>query len=216
MTPPTLDAWVVLVPVKHGDVAKSRLRGVTSAQRADLARAFPADCVGAALASPRVGAVVAITDDARAAEHLRSLGARVIADEPDAGLNPALEHARDVARRDYDDPPVVVLSGDLPALRADDLTRALDEAGAHARAFVADGNGAGTTMLSATRGADLDPRFGPDSRRRHLDSGAVELAGPMPGLRRDVDTWEDLASAVGLGVGPATALVLRQHDLRPA
>ena len=34
------------------------------------------------------------------------------------------------------------------------------------------------------------------------------LAAPWPGLRRDVDTPADLAEALAVGVGPATATVL--------
>ena len=84
------NAWVVVVPVKRAGIAKSRLTGVTTEQRVELARAFPADCVAAALACAEVGAVVAVTDDEVAAEQLRGLGAQVIPDEPDAGLNPAV------------------------------------------------------------------------------------------------------------------------------
>jgi 2-phospho-L-lactate guanylyltransferase len=42
----------------------------------------------------------------------------------------------------------------------------------------------------------------------HLRSGAVELPG-APGLRLDVDTPADLAEALLLGVGAATAAVLQ-------
>ena len=40
-------------------------------------------------------------------------------------------------------------------------------------------------------------------------AGAVELPG-APGLRLDVDTPADLADAVSLGVGAATAAVVRR------
>ncbi len=56
------------------------------------------------------------------------------------------------------------------------------------------------------------PRFGPRSRAAHAASGAVALeVGPVPGLRRDVDTEVDLWDAGRLGLGPATAeLVLEE------
>ena len=40
--------------------------------------------------------------------------------------------------------------------------------------------------------------------------GPVELTGPWPGLRCDIDTPEDLAAAERLGVGAATAEALRR------
>jgi 2-phospho-L-lactate/phosphoenolpyruvate guanylyltransferase len=216
MTPTTDSAWVVVVPVKHGDIAKSRLTGVTARQRTELARAFPADCASAALACDLVGTVVVVTDDTVAAATMRGVGATVIADEPDAGLNPALQHARAWVRRRIGDVPVVVLSGDLPALRPGDLSTALTRAQRCTRAFLPDLAGGGTTLLAAQPDVDLDPRFGTTSRRRHRDSGACELdAEGLATLRRDVDTWDDLEEAVRLGVGPHTAAVLRRHRLIP-
>jgi 2-phospho-L-lactate/phosphoenolpyruvate guanylyltransferase len=214
MTRTTTSAWVVLVPVKRADIAKSRLTGVSSQQRRELARAFPADCVEAALSAPAVRDVVTITDDEVAAATFRELGARVIADEPDAGLNAALEHAADHARRHYDDPPVAVLSGDLPALRADALDSALDRARGSTRAFLADSAGDGTTLLTAPPGVPLEPHFGPDSRRQHLASGAREIEPQgLESVRRDVDTPADLRDALALGVGRHTSAVLERHGL---
>lgn len=217
MTPPAESArpgWVVVVPVKHGDVAKSRLAGVTAEQRADLARAFPADCAEAALAADAVGHVVVVTDDPLAADTVRGLGAEVIPDEPDAGLNPALQHALAHARRRYAVHPLAVLSGDLPALRPAELSMALERAGGLQRAFLADRAGDGTTLLAAAPGVDLGPRFGVRSRLEHLSSGASEIepAG-LDTVRRDVDTWADLQDAMRLGVGRHTSVVLNRHGL---
>ncbi len=76
------------------------------------------------------------------------------------------------------------------------------------RAFVADAEGTGTTLLVAAPGVTLDPRFGGGSAARHAASGAAALDGEWPGLRRDVDTPADLAAALALGVGPATRAAL--------
>jgi 2-phospho-L-lactate guanylyltransferase len=80
---------------------------------------------------------------------------------------------------------------------------------ASARAFVADATGTGTTLLAAAPGVELAPAYGPRSRQSHLASGAAELPG-APGLRLDVDTPEDLQAAVRLGLGAATAAVVRR------
>src|SRR6266540_2385770 len=103
---------------------------------------------------------------------------------------------------------VAVLSADLAALRPDELGAALAASTPHRRAFVADAAGTGTTLLAARPGVALEPRYGGRSRAAHRASGAAELAGDWPSLRRDVDTAEDLAAAARLGLGPATAAAL--------
>ncbi|NYI06579.1 2-phospho-L-lactate guanylyltransferase [Allostreptomyces psammosilenae] len=105
---------------------------------------------------------------------------------------------------------VAALSADLAALRAEELGRALALAAGHPRAFLADREGSGTTLLTAGPGRWLEPRFGTGSRALHEASGAVPL--PVAGLdsvRRDVDTPDDLEQARRLGLGPRTAALLR-------
>ncbi|MDP9445367.1 MAG: 2-phospho-L-lactate guanylyltransferase [Actinomycetota bacterium] len=202
---------VVVVPVKQGHLAKTRLAGSAGRHRADLARAFAADCVVAALRCPSVTSVVAVTDDVAAGVLLSGLGAVVVPDTPDAGLNPALEHGAAWARDTWPGCRVTVLSADLPALRPDELSAALRNAEAQPRAFVADAAGTGTTLLTAGPGSPLRARFGRASRAAHRAGGAVELESLVaPGLRRDVDTDVDLWDAVRLGVGAHTAAVLTQ------
>jgi 2-phospho-L-lactate/phosphoenolpyruvate guanylyltransferase len=203
-------SWSVVVPAKRLALAKTRLRPLTDrlgAAHDDLVLALLADTVAATLACPAVGVVVVVTDDPAAADVVRTLGARTVADVPDRGLNPALEHGARTAAG----PAVAALSSDLPALRPDELAAAL-RAAADGRSFVADADGTGTTLLAAV-GTDLRPHFGPGSAQAHLGSGAVPLTGPWPGLVRDVDTEADLRAALALGAGPrTTALVGRLQD----
>ena len=77
------------------------------------------------------------------------------------------------------------------------------------RAVVIDHHGAGTSALVLRDpNQQLRPRFGAESARRHLDSGAVALGGDWPGLRLDADTASDLTDAVDLGIGAHTRAVL--------
>ncbi len=155
-----------------------------------------------------VARVVVVTDDERAARRLEQAGAVVVPDRPDAGLNPALAYGATVAAELDAADGVAVLASDLAALRTAELTRALQAASGAPRSFVADAAGEGTTLLAAGPGAALQPRYGTQSRQAHLDSGAVELDGDWPSLRRDVDTPADLAAAARLGVGAATRALL--------
>lgn len=209
--------WAVVVPVKRLDRAKTRL-AVPSAQRRDLALAFAVDVMAAAAACPGVRLVVVVTDDSLARDRLSGMShVRVVPDAPDAGLNAALAYAATQATRlGPGGLGVAAVSSDLPALRPDELYRALAEVPEGGRALVADAAGVGTTLLAAAAGQPLLPQFGARSRARHVRSGARDIALPgIPGLRRDVDTEVDLWDAVRLGVGAATAAVLEHVPAHP-
>jgi 2-phospho-L-lactate/phosphoenolpyruvate guanylyltransferase len=198
------DLWSLLVPVKRLDLAKTRLLR-SAADRADLALAMASDTVSAAVACAAVGEVVVITDDARAASALEAIGARIVADSPEAGLNPAITLGASAARCRA----VAAIPSDLPALRTAALDAVLRLAARHARAVVADAAGVGTTLLAAQRAVDLAPRFGIDSFATHIAAGAIDLSSEAgPSVRYDVDTVEALRLAIGLGVGPATNAVV--------
>jgi 2-phospho-L-lactate guanylyltransferase len=199
-------SWGVVVPVKRLDVAKSRLAAYGDAARRELALAFAADVVAAALTCAAVTEVLVVTDDGAAAEELARLGARVTRDSPDAGLNPALSHGADLLREQDPGLGVVTVSADLPALRPAELAATLLAVPAGGRAFVADSSGTGTTLLAAAAPSSLLPSYGPGSAQRHRVSGALQLVG-TPGLRRDVDTPDDLRDALALGVGRCTTQV---------
>lgn len=208
--------WCLVVPVKRLGRAKSRLAGpeVPSALRERLALAFATDAVSAALTARRVAAVLVVTDDPTAAAALGALGARIVPDEPDAGLNAAFAFGARSARRILGaEVGVAAVTADLPAMRSTELDIALARIIGDKQHFVADAHAIGTTMLFAPPGMDLDPRFGGPSRAAHMAAGAVELSGgDISSLRRDVDTPADLADALRLGVGPATAAVWNEQD----
>lgn len=197
--------WTAVVPVKHTSIAKTRLTSNDAQLRRDLALAFAADTVGAIVRCDAVLEVVVVTDDPDARRVASDLGAHVVGDTPDRGLNPALVHGLDVARRRRPTHPVVMISSDLPALRPDELAHALDEARTHAVAFVSDAAGTGTTALMCRQVERVVPRFGPRSRAWHRSAGYAEVRSTtIATVRRDVDTWTDLWDAQRLGVGPAT------------
>ena len=202
-----------MVPVKRLALAKSRLysAGRPRPEHAALALALARDTVAAAAAAPSVARVVVVTDDPEATAAMRDLGALVVPDEPDAGLNPALAHGASAAAALAANDGVALLSADLPALRPAELDAALAAAAAYPRSFVPDAAGSGTTLLAATPGVPARPVFGDGSAAGHSASGAVELVGSWPSVRRDVDTPADLAAASALGLGPATRAWTAAH-----
>ena len=209
---PAAERWAIVVPVKRLDDAKTRLR-VDPDVRIELALAIAADTVRAALACPVAAVVIAVTDDARAAPVLGALGAIVVPDRPDAGLNPALVHGASVPEVPSD-AGVAAVAADLPALRPDELAHVLTATAQHGVVVVADAAGVGTTLLAAAEVPRFLPMFGSESRARHIAAGAVDLSDAAgPSLRCDVDTLADLATAHLLGLGPASERVVQDHNL---
>jgi 2-phospho-L-lactate/phosphoenolpyruvate guanylyltransferase len=196
----------LVIAVKRLAAAKTRLAGVFSAAtREAVVLAMMVDTIKAALAVPALQTVTVVTPDQVAAETALELGAQVFSDPTPDGhrdpLNNAIRAAEDVIRDST--PNIVALQGDLPALQPQELAEAIAAARGYPRSFVGDRHGTGTSALFAF-GVALAPEFGPDSARRHQHSGAIELTGPWPGLRCDIDTPDDLMVARRLGVGTAT------------
>jgi 2-phospho-L-lactate/phosphoenolpyruvate guanylyltransferase len=213
MTESALFTWTVVLPVKVLARAKSRLAVLAGSRRADLALALASDTVSAVAACPDVARVIVVTSDAKAGSRLAALGAIVVPDEPSDGLNAALRRGASVASDRWPDSGIAALAADLPALRPAELRQALRAASAApgGAAFVADAAGIGTTMYAVMPGVAFRPMYGGASRARHASAGAVELSlEDVPGLRRDVDTPEDLRAAVELGAGFRTAAVAGQ------
>ncbi|MFL0410368.1 2-phospho-L-lactate guanylyltransferase [Microbacterium paludicola] len=200
--------WTVVIPVK-GSSGKSRL---AHPDRAELASAIALDTIDAVCRAENVAEVIVVTADGELALRVVSdAGAgprplvRVVPD-PGNGLNPAI--AAGVAAVEPSRHRAALL-GDLPALHPADLDAALELAAAHDRAYVPDAEGTGTTLIAAVPGVPLEPGFGGDSAARHADAGFAALDIPATStLRRDVDTADQLHSAVGLGLGPRTSALL--------
>jgi 2-phospho-L-lactate/phosphoenolpyruvate guanylyltransferase len=226
-------SWTVLLPVKVLARAKSRLAVLAGDRRRELALALACDTVVAAAACPEVARVVVVTSDPVAGPLLAALGAIIVTDEPgdlsvnlgslsgaagaapgvlgelgvQGALNAALRHGAAVAERRWPRGGLAALTADLPALSPAELTLALRAASAAPgrAAFVPDAAGIGTTLYAVPPGGEFWPLFGGASRARHAAAGAAELVfDDTTGLRRDVDTPDDLRAALALGAGPRT------------
>jgi 2-phospho-L-lactate guanylyltransferase (CobY/MobA/RfbA family) len=82
--------------------------------------------------------------------------------------------------------PVTIVNGDLPCATPEEL----DELTRHAPAIVAARDGT-TNAIAILDPAAFAPLYGPGSAARFAEHlGAERLA--LPGLRDDVDTWDDL------------------------
>jgi 2-phospho-L-lactate guanylyltransferase len=196
--------WHIVVPVKGGPEAKSRLRAPDGVDRLALARALALDTITVAAATVGPANVVVVSSDHDVVAAVGEIGARTLPD-PGRGLDEAVRAGLGALAADQ---RAAVLLGDVPALRVADLRAALGAADGHDCWFVPDAEGTGTVLLGARAAASARPRFGAGSAARHEAAGHVRLAVGLDRLRRDVDDEASLGEALRLGVGPHTAALL--------
>jgi 2-phospho-L-lactate guanylyltransferase len=194
--------WTIVVPLKALPAAKSRLVSASPdpASHAQLVDAIRADTLAVAASA---GRLLVIFDQAPVDEVSSIALPEPVLVQTGDGLNQALREAADYVHAHWPGDAVAALVGDLAALRPGDLEATLAEAASHARGFVADLAGTGTTLLTAAPGLG--------SAARH-----AQLAQPLSaaiGLRLDIDTAADLDQARELGVGPATQAILATKAL---
>ena len=200
-----------VVALKPVELAKSRLGSLPDQLRRRIAWSMAVDTLRALLAAVDRVLVVSEQPSLQSQLHRLGLSAVVVGEPGRVGMNGALSHGARIMR---DDGCALVLAcvGDLPALRPQSVARVLAAATRRPRSFLADASGVGTTMLVA-HGTDLEPHFQGRSAAAHHASGAVGLSdavlgGSVADARRDVDTEVDLADALGLGLGRATAALI--------
>lgn len=206
----TDDTWAVVVPVKGGPSAKSRLE-LPWAVRTALADAFARDTVTAAASGMPRADLLVVTGDPLTRSWAADGGHGVVPDQGTglndavaAGVAAAWERGRDRA---------VVLLGDHPALRPHELVAAVDLCGRHERAVVGDADGSGTALLTLPTTTRAGTAFGAGSASAHRRLGYLMVDVEAPGLRLDVDDRHSLDLALALGVGPHTARAIARATL---
>lgn len=203
-----MTGWAVVIPVKRWAKAKSRVGGLRSADRRELAAALAHDVILTVCATAEVARCVVVGPDevVRELRHRAGYGA-VLGVEEEQGtsadpLNSALRHGRDAALS-AGHRQIAMIMADMPALNVSGLTAFLQQIPTTCAAVVRDRNRTGTTILAGRNGEAVRPAFGPDSANRHIACGALDLTSSCdPGLRIDVDTWADLVAAQRFA-GPA-------------
>lgn len=191
---PSPSDWAVVIPVKDFDEAKTRMTGLSSADRRAMALALARSTIDRVCIA--VGARQCFVV-APAAVHplLQHHDPRFVCDVG-KGLNAALAAGRDAALSEGW-LSVALMVADLPLLTPAEVRTALCRVPAQGPALVRDTSGRGTTMLAARDARDLVPAFGGESARRHLSMWAYDLSTAVgPGLRQDLDDSQDLADVI--------------------
>lgn len=204
-------AWSVVIPLKRLEQAKSRLGHLPVPLRGALTIAMARDVLDAVLECAEVRQVVVVTRDQRWRGLLGRSGVDFLADDAADSLNDALRRGASMCRATQPRARIAALTGDLPALRPEELGQALRHAQTRAASFMPDAHGEGTTLFAAAAGVPFSPHYGSGSRARHIQEGAHEILLPgLGGLRQDVDTLDDLERARALGLGPHTRACLAE------
>jgi 2-phospho-L-lactate guanylyltransferase len=187
---------ILLIPVKDLSNAKQRLSAVLDQpHRSQLAEAMLRDVMLAASGVRSRVDVALVTGDRRAQELAAELSFLVIEDTVNESETAAIAMATAWSEaRSYD--TTIVIPGDIPLARAEELHQVLDAASQEGAVFVPayDRRGSNCILL---RPASLIPlRFGNDSFLPHCEAmrqtGKPLTILEMPGIGLDIDNPHEL------------------------
>src|SRR3954462_4996367 len=187
---------VAILPVKRFARAKQRLRDALDDEpRARLAAAMASDVLDVLCGFEGFARVIVVTAEPVVAEHAVAGGAHGGGDPDEAGRSAAAALGV-LAAREVDAQRALLVPGDTPGLRAQDLNAPL--ARTQPVGVVPDRHGTGTNGLLLAPPNAIAPAFGPGSRARHeglaRDAGVTWTVESIPAFALDVDTADDLAA----------------------
>lgn len=212
-----------LVPLKDLVQAKTRLAGLlSSSERRALAQAMAEDVLAVLSAHPMISRVTLVSDDPGASLLAARYGADCWSEQSLGcqGLNAVVARASECLLAERPE-PLLVLHGDLPLLRAEDISAVIEALQALGGLVIApDCQGTGTNLLAFDCGSRPRFCFGVDSCARHL-AAAREAGLPVKVLHRqgtatDVDEAQDLRlllDALESGATGKTAALLHGSEL---
>jgi 2-phospho-L-lactate guanylyltransferase len=192
----TADPIWAIVPVKRFDAAKLRLAGILSSERrSELAEAMLRDVLAAASGCVEIAGLLVVTCDEGAAGIAGGFGVELLQTASDPGHNQAIQAGVSQLRGRAS--TVLVLSADMPLMRAEDISglvalHAPGPAVTIARAAV--DNGTNALLLSPPD--IIDVSFGKSSAEAHLEAARRTSAAAhsltIPRMALDLDRPEDI------------------------
>jgi len=187
---------ILLIPVKDLSNAKQRLASVLSRQqRSQLAEAMLLDVMTAAAGVRSRVDIALVTGDQRAQELAAQFGFLVIDDTRNESESAAIEMATAWAEaRGYD--TTVVIPGDTPLIRSEELHRVLDAAPDAGMVLAPAYDRRGSNCILRRPASIIPLRFGNDSFVPHCEAmqrtGKPLILLEMPGIGLDIDNPQEL------------------------
>jgi len=174
--------WRAIVPLKAAAESKTRL-GCPDAERGMIAERMARHVLVTLAQCARIELVATLSPQPHDGFHW-------IADSG-AGLNAELTAARQAWR----DHAVLIVHGDLPKLKAEEVEHLLAAAESDGIALAPDRHGTGTNAVALAECAVLDFAFGVGSFKAHLAAAPNPAIVYAAGLALDIDTPQDLIDA---------------------
>jgi 2-phospho-L-lactate guanylyltransferase len=209
---------ILLIPVKDLSNAKQRLEAaLDQTRRSQLAEAMLRDVLTAAAGVPSRVEVALVTGDERAKAIAGEFGFLVIEDTRNETETAAIEMATKWAEEHgYD--TTIVIPGDVPLTRSDELHRVLDAAPEEGAVFVPAYDRRGSNCI-LRRPASLIPlRFGNDSFLPHCEAmkktGMPLVILELPGIGLDIDNPHELELLLAREGDTNAQRLLRSWKLR--
>jgi len=207
---------MILIPVKDLAHAKQRLAAVLEQPaRTELAHAMLHDVLEAVAAWPNRPPVSLVTSYPFAMDLARQFQFEVIPDPANRSETDAIEIATQtcVARGVES---TLVIPGDIPLIRADELEAILKGAPPEGSVLVPSAEGRGTNAAFRRPAALFPLRFGNDSFKPHLAAakatGKPCIVLSLPGIALDVDNSSDLRQLAAAPGKTRAQRLIRQWD----
>jgi 2-phospho-L-lactate guanylyltransferase len=209
------DAWAI-VPVKRLLAAKQRLsRVLSSSERAELATTMLLDVLTTLIATQDLAGVVVVTGDPTAARLARALGAIVVSDTVERGMNEAVIQGMEAL--DLSNSSAVIIPADVPFATVEEIGSIVRFLDVYFFVLASAPSDGGTNALAMRIPNSIIPRFGANSFLRHKE--LAKRVGPnckelhCHGLGKDIDRPEDLVVPANFGDRNRTAALIKKLDL---
>jgi len=199
-----------VVPVKRLEEAKRRLSGILSAmERKKLCIAMLLDVLDNLEKSPTINVIYLVTPDEKIEAIVKShyKKVQIIRDPEPSGLNKALHHATCYVEK-YGISRILIVPGDLPLLKTDEIESLIDVADNISMTIVPDKTCYGTNLLLLNPPSIIRPSFGPGSFSEHIkqaqEKGISYTVFSTDNLIWDIDCPEDFPYLMYHGYGTRT------------
>lgn len=207
---------ILLIPVKDLSKAKQRLAArLDQAKRSQLAEAMLRDVMLAASGVRSRVDIALVTGDRRAKELAAEFGFLVIEDTRNESESAAIEMATNWCEaQGYD--MTIVIPGDIPLARAEELHQVLDASPQEGAVFVPAYDRRGSNCALRRPASIIPLRFGNDSFVPHCEAmrgiGKPLIIVEMPGIALDVDNPHELDLLLARGGDTNAQRLLRSWN----